>query len=1361
MSNLELYLLGPPRIKLAGRSLEIQRRKVLAILAYLAVNGEAQRRDMLASLFWPDAGQSRARAALTRHLSELKKALGGAWLAADREMVGLQLTADLWLDVDQFEQYLADCPEATPDYLTSLTEAVDLYRDDFLTGFTLPDCPEFDEWQFFQAEGLRQKLIAALERLVGGHMAQGQFELALHQARRWLALNPLHEPAHRQLMQLYVHTGQQAAALRQYQLCRQTLEEELGVAPAPETTALYTRIRSGDLSKSVAVQQNRGEDKVSPPARPPSPISIDWGEAVEAGIFYGRQAELAQLERRLVSDRRRLMAILGMGGVGKTVLATKLVQIFADQPDRGHFEHIIWRSLLNAPPLTDILQTWLQCLPGQRETELPASLDEQLTLLFHDLSQHRCLLILDNFESIMQEDERGGYYRPGYEDYGQLIQRFGGSKHQSCLLITSRERPKGFAHLEEDIPWVKSLQLTGLQAEAGQEILKRWGLFSPGETTTALVERYSGNPLALKLVSQTIRDLFGGDVATFLAEETLIFDDIRDVLEQQFARLTALEQAIMIWLAIERKAVASQTLWDNLVYPESRRAFLEALRSLQRRSLLEKRNVGPKVTFTLQNVVIEYVTDYFVEAVCREIETERLNHLTHHALLKAQAKDYVRESQARLILQPIAERLVAKLGQVGLEEILKRLLATLQADASLQPGYAGGNILNLLLHLGVDLRGADLSQLVIWQAYLRGFALAGINFTGADLTGSVFTDSFSEIWGVVFSPDGQLLAAGTANGEIHLWQTANGQLYDVFKSDIARIWSVVFSPEGHILAGGTANQTVCLWDARTGQVRHTLRGHTQMIRSVVFSPNGQTLASCSADQTVRLWDVSTGRNLQVLRGHSDGVSSLAFSPDGEILASSSWDHTVRLWRVSTGDTLAVLRGHRQGVAAVAFSPDGEFLASCSRDQTICLWQMSTHQVRHTLRGHTNEVATIAFSPDGRTIASGGVDQTLRLWQTDTGQTLHTLRGHTSWVASVAFSPDGETFVSCGGDQTVRLWQTETGQALYTLHAYIDRVYAVAFAPHREILASASDQGIRLWQTDSGQIHRALPGHKYGVQAVAFSADGTMLAAGGSDQLVRLWQTNMGQPLHTLRGHTQTVASVAFSPDGRILASSSNDQTVRLWQTNTGQALHTLSGHTRTVASVAFSPNEHILASGSWDQTVRLWDIHTGQTLQILQGHTSGVHCVTFNPNGQIVASCGTDRTVRLWQTRTGQVHHILAGHTLGVLGVAFSPDGKILASAGEDHTVRLWQTDTGQMVHTLQGHTSVVVSVAFSPDGKTLFSGSWDETIKLWDIPSGQCLQTLRADGPYAGMNISGVKGLTVAQKEALKTLGAVEDTAG
>ena len=246
MSHLKLSLLGVPHVECAGVACKFEARKALALLAYLAVTGECHSRDALAALFWPDDSQKCGRANLRYALWALKKTVGEDWLQTDRECVGLASGSDLWLDVAHFYAPIVawrthDHParEVCPACWPGLRQAAALYRGELLAGFNLADSPDFEEWLFFERQTLQQGLVRVLEGLVAGYQAQGDYIAALASARRWLALDPLHEPAHRQLMQLYAWSGQQAAALRQYQECVRLLQHEIEVSPDQATTDLY------------------------------------------------------------------------------------------------------------------------------------------------------------------------------------------------------------------------------------------------------------------------------------------------------------------------------------------------------------------------------------------------------------------------------------------------------------------------------------------------------------------------------------------------------------------------------------------------------------------------------------------------------------------------------------------------------------------------------------------------------------------------------------------------------------------------------------------------------------------------------------------------------------------------------------------------------------------------------------------------------------------------------------------------------------------------------------------------------------------------------------------------------------------
>lgn len=331
MPQLIIRLLGASDIARNGAPVAMDTRKATALLAYLAVSGRSHAREGLAGLLWPEYDDEHARAALRRTLSTLRSALGEEHLAIDRETVALIPSANLWVDVTEFRARLAACrthghpaADACPACLTPLAEAAALYRDDFLTGFSLRDSAEFDDWQFMQVETLRGELAEALEKLARIHNAAGDFAAALASARRWLALDPLREEAHRQVMRLQAWAGQRNAALHQYRECVRILEQELGVAPLTETTELYEAIKGNRLPRPAD-----STDSQTPIKPLPAPSADPTGSSAPPQLlpWVGRTAELAALvrayERRAAGGA--FVTVEGEAGIGKTRLAEEFL----------------------------------------------------------------------------------------------------------------------------------------------------------------------------------------------------------------------------------------------------------------------------------------------------------------------------------------------------------------------------------------------------------------------------------------------------------------------------------------------------------------------------------------------------------------------------------------------------------------------------------------------------------------------------------------------------------------------------------------------------------------------------------------------------------------------------------------------------------------------------------------------------------------------------------------------------------------------------------------------------------------------------------------------------------------------------
>src|SRR5437868_7973132 len=381
---------------------------------------------------------------------------------------------------------------------------------------------------------------------------------------------------------------------------------------------------------------------------------VNLVEALDVSHFAGREVEVAELTQWIVQERCRLVALLGMGGIGKSTLASYLGNHLAP-----HFEAVLWRSVRDAPGCSELVADCIAFFSETPPAEFPASLEQRITQLLARLQASRCLLVLDNLETLLQSGDREGSYLPGYEGYGRLIGRLAESAHQSCVLLTSREKPREIEPLEGVRSPVRSLRLVGMDEQTAQALLSDKELRGTPDAWQHLVADYAGNPLALKIVAQTISDLFSGDIDRFLQEGELIFNGVRPVLRQQVGRLSPLEHLLLTWLAVLREWTTLDTLVQVMQPRVLRAQVLEALEALSRRSLLER---GQQASFGLQSVVMEFLTDELGERLAEEILLGDPQHLRQVALALAQVKDYVRQTQVRLLVFPLLARLRAELG---------------------------------------------------------------------------------------------------------------------------------------------------------------------------------------------------------------------------------------------------------------------------------------------------------------------------------------------------------------------------------------------------------------------------------------------------------------------------------------------------------------------------------------------------------------------------------------------------------------------------------------------------------------------------------------------------------------------------
>ena len=583
--------------------------------------------------------------------------------------------------------------------------------------------------------------------------------------------------------------------------------------------------------------------------------------------------------------------------------------------------------------------------------------------------------------------------------------------------------------------------------------------------------------------------------------------------------------------------------------------------------------------------------------------------------------------------------------------------------------------------------------------------------------------------------------------------------------------SISFSPDGRLLAAGTAHEGVLAWDVDTRREILRLTTDKGVGGLVAFSPGGKTLATVDPGG-VHLWSLPGGNLLDEApdpeQARFMGTRSLGFSPDGRTLATIG--ASIELWDV---ETLTRTRAIPTAGSAIAFSPDGRTLGS-GNGGVVTLWEASTGKEIFTLTkgnepdlGHGPGRDAVAFSPDGRMVASGADDGTVRVWEVATGQEVFRLEGHRHFTCAVAFSPGGSILASGGYDRTVRLWDPFTGEALRVIDlgrpGSSDQVTTLAFSPDgRGLAAGGRDRGVSLWEFLPGQLQS----HRAPVSAVAVSPDGERIASGSWDREVRIWDATSCTFIRLFAGHEGWILALAFSPDGERLASASADGAVFVRDLETGMRVIDVRHEESGVLALAYSPDGTVLASAGWAGAIRLWNAGDGEEIRTLQGHEGGVICLAFSPTGNRIASGGWDRSVRIRDTVTGEERMHVGPTGAYPLALAFSADGASLTVASSDGQslvldattgvnvlrpdgggdrvsaaavtyggsgvafglpgagVRVRDVQAGSVLARQVAHDGAVTSLAFSQDGRVLVSGSVDATLAVWDLtrPGGSIL---------------------------------------
>ncbi|EIW76893.1 WD40 repeat-like protein, partial [Coniophora puteana RWD-64-598 SS2] len=485
---------------------------------------------------------------------------------------------------------------------------------------------------------------------------------------------------------------------------------------------------------------------------------------------------------------------------------------------------------------------------------------------------------------------------------------------------------------------------------------------------------------------------------------------------------------------------------------------------------------------------------------------------------------------------------------------------------------------------------------------------------------------------------------------------ANGGDLMPFSGHTRGILAIAYSPNGTLLATGSLDSTVRIWDANSGrQVDDAIHGHTQRVNSVSYSPDGTSVVSGSSDGTVRVWNAKdlTNTPAEIIE-HTEGQlwHSVKFSPDGQLIAGGGSNGKLKVWYAREKTVKYEYKGNIKAfIWAVAWAPGTSRLATGCNDGKVRIYDPENPDVAVLLiEGHRGAINSVKYSPDGKLLASGSDDRTIRLWDAQTGTPVKSpFRGHKNWVTSVRWAPEGTRIVSGSADKTVRVWDVSRGQAIFkgALYGHDSGIWSVSYCPDGKSFASANSSNtprVQVWDARTGDAslpllsdteHSALrksPEAKY-ASGIISSEPGEMKAGA-------------------------SVTAIVWLPDGERFASVEEESLVRIWSAQTGRQIREITTQHEIISALSFSADGTKLAATSDDHTLLIFDMEKMQSLtRHLTGQHEAVYAVKLTPDGSRVYSGGKDKAVRVWDTRTGSVKHVLKAHTDAVCALSLAKDG--------------------------------------------------------------------------------------------------------
>jgi WD40 repeat protein len=577
------------------------------------------------------------------------------------------------------------------------------------------------------------------------------------------------------------------------------------------------------------------------------------------------------------------------------------------------------------------------------------------------------------------------------------------------------------------------------------------------------------------------------------------------------------------------------------------------------------------------------------------------------------------------------------------------------------------------------------------------------------------------------------------------------------KGHSASVKTVAISPDGKILATGSRDKSVKLWDQQSGMEIRSLIGHDHTINGLSFSPNGLYLATSSADGTARVWEILTGKEIFVSPRSSKYITDVAFNPDGKSFAYGGYPDSAAIYAIPSGKLIKRLavdadQGSGYGIS-IKYSNDGKWLAIGEDNKTAKVYQTSDWSLVYTLKqeeGWCGGCGTyIEFSPDNKSLFKLAHNDKLTQYDLTTGKIIKTYGEPVDALRGLIVTRDG-SHVLAACDSMLYNWSTVSSTSLSYKLPLSETINEITLSLDEKELITASDN-MTAWamETNTGTIIRKYQGalqeqDKGGINYNAddywqsyiarylrlknellLTKDDKNFITGKTGVDAIQWNISTGAPNKLYEGHTKAVISMDQSADGAILATADGAGEVLLWNTKTGNLINRIKAHREPIFDVSLSRDGKYVATASWDATIEVYEVETAELSSDMELQQNSCYSISFTPNGLYLLCGRLDKSLELREPDSKKVVLTFIGHTDVVSSIAFGVDPNNALTASWDGTARIWDVTTGMMLQKFKGARGMLHSAIYSADGKKIITGGDDRIIRIWDAQTAQVLKTL------------------------------------